>query len=237
MQPFGIVFISFGPDYVDCTHAALRSKLKNAPRTPALVLTNREADLKSKLCRGPGLAIKYLPRPVADVGLVKTELYKYAPWPYVLYLDCDCWINKELSAQFGILDYTPLALTHAYHHPSIGGADHIGEADRAHTLKAVGGMKFMPQYAGGLIFFRRDDVGVRRLFDSWQTEWLVFKKKDQGALLRAVVKTGVFPLVLARKHWLSPVEGNGFVSHSVGPTLPSVPRKGKRAPRHLKSLP
>ena len=237
MKEFGIQYISFGESYVDCTVAALKSKIKNAPKTPAIVLTNRKKDLDSKLCRQNGIEVRHINIPAERVREVKTQAYRYSPWPYTLLLDADAWINKELSNQFKMLDFTPLALTHAFHHASIGTAAHIGNADRELTLKAVGGLKYMPHYASGILFYRRDDKDVRRFFDTWYSEWLKLKGKDQGALLRAVVASQVFPLVLARRHWITPEQGKGFISHSFGPKLQDMPRKDRRSPRKFKYLP
>lgn len=234
---FGIVYLSFGASYADCTYASLQSKVKNAPQTPAIVLTNRQADLSSSFCRRHNIQLHYLPLPDNECRSVKTQVYKYSPWEQSLLLDADCWINKELSSHFHLLDLAPLALTHAFHYPSIGTAAHIGPQDRAYTLSELKGMGLAPQYASGLVFFRRDDANVRRMFDTWHEEWKRFRNKDQAALIRAIVKTQVFPLVLAREHWLCSRQGDGVVSHSFGPKLPSMPRKDYRSPNKLKSLP
>lgn len=237
MKPFGIVYLSFGKNYADCTIAALKSKVRHAPKTPALVITNRKDDMASKFCKRNKIRLKYVNAPTNMVRAYKTQLYKYTPWEYTLLLDADGWVNKELSAQFRMLDHVPIALTHAHHHPSIGTVAHAGASDRQYTIKALGGMRWAPQYASGLIFFRRDDKQVRKLFDAWYAEWKVFGGKDQTALIRAIFKTGVLPLVLAQKHWLTGVEGKGFVSHSFGPKLPSMPRKDRRSPLNYRCIP
>ena len=233
----GIVYLSFGQTYADCTIAALESKAKNAPLTPAMVLTNRRQDLESKLCKRLGVRVQFVEAPDIDVRTYKTQIYKYSPFEYTLLLDADAWINTELFNEFHILDHTPLALTHAFHHPSIGTAGHWGAEDRAHTLKALGGMQFIPQYASGVMFFRRDDPTVRRLFDAWCREWQIFRGKDQSALIRAIIKEQVFPLVLAQKHWLTARQGEGFISHRFDKTLPSMPRKDAKSPLRNKFLP
>lgn len=236
MTNYGIVYLSFGTNYTDCTIAALKSKIRNAPKTPAMILTNRKDDLKSTLCKKNNIEVRYVDALNTDVREYKTQIYKYSPFEHTLLLDADAWINKEMADQFKILEFAPLALTHAFHHPSIGSAAHIGAADRAYTMCQLGNLHYLPQYASGLMFFRRDDKSVRKLFDAWNTEWRVFRGKDQAALIRAILKTGVFPLVLARKDWLTPVEGTGFVSHSFGAALPSMPRKDKRSPRRNRSI-
>lgn len=233
----GIVYISFGKTYVDCTVAAIRSKIKNAPKTPATILTNRAADVHSKLCKSAGINVRYIDWPDSQVRAVKTQLYRYSPYEYTLGLDADAWINQELIGLFRILDYAPIALMHACLHPSIGNAAHLGPLDTTMTLKAVGGIKLMPHYASGLIFFRRDDLAVHQLYDAWFEEWEKLGKKDQGALLRAVVKSQVFPLVLARKNWMTDTEGCGVVSHYFGKTMQSMPRKDVNSPMRYASIP
>jgi hypothetical protein len=237
MKSFGIVYLSFGKTYVDCTVAAIKSKIKNAPKTPATVITNRQADTRSKLCRDNGINVIYMDRPDSDVRAFKTQLYRHSPYEYTLGLDADAWVNQELAPHFGMLDYAPIALTHAFHHPSIGTAGHLDATDLHLTLKAVGGHKLMPQYASGLIFFRRDSTEVHRLYDSWYKEWLRVGRKDQGALLRAIVASQVFPLVLARKHWLTPEEGCGVVTHYFGKELQHMPRKDTNSPLLYKQIP
>ena len=233
----GIVYLSFGSDYVDCTIAALKSKIKNAPRTPATVLTNRKADLDSKLCRDNGIQLIFVDSPDVEVRAYKTQLYKYSPYEETLLLDADCWINLELFDYFKMLAYAPMVLTHAHHHPSIGTAGHVGAADRDYTLNVCQGLYFLPQYASGLVFFKRDDPLVRATFDVWHTEWARFHNKDQMALMRALFTTKLMPLVVADRYWLSQSEGKGLVSHSFGPSLPSMPRKDIRSPRKYRSIP
>ena len=237
MKSFGIVYLSFGATYVDCTIAALQSKIRNAPSTPATVLTNRKADLDSTLCKQGGIQLQYVDMPDIDVRQVKTQLYKYSPYEYTLLLDADAWINAELSIYFGMLDYTPIALTHAHHHPSIATAGHVGVDDRQYTLNSVNGQGYIPQYASGLVFFQRDNPRIQQLFDIWNTEWKRFRNKDQMALIRAIIQTQVFPLVLAGKHWLTDTQGKGFVSHRFTTKLPSMPRKDAHSPRKYTCLP
>lgn len=237
MKTFGIVYISFGPAYVDCTIAALQSKIRNAPKTPATVLTNRKADLNSTLCKQGGIQLKYIDATTQDTREIKTQLYKHSPYEHTLLLDADAWINTELAGHFNMLELTPMALAHAHHHPSIVTAGHVGIEDRTYTLKQFNGLGYIPQYASGLIFFQRDNPHVQQMFDVWNTEWRRFHNKDQMALMRAIIQTKLFPLVLAAKHWLTETQGKGFVSHSFGVALPSMPRKDARSPRKYVCIP
>lgn len=234
---FGIVYLSFGETYADCTIASLRSKAANAPKTPAMILTNRKQDLQSKLCKQYNIQVKYVEAANTSVREYKTQIYKYTPWDYTLLLDADCWINKELSGYFGLLDITPVALTHAFYHPSIGSAAHLGNEDKALTLKAMNNMELAPHYASGLMFFRSKDANVIRLFDRWNKEWQVCRGKDQGALMRAIVAEQVFPMVLARQHWVTDKQGSGVVSHRFGSDLPSMPRKDAKSPLKNRYIP
>lgn len=234
---FGIVYLSLGLNYVDCTIAALQSKIKYAPRTPATVITNRKADLASKICKAGGIQLQYVDIPDREVRAIKTQVYKYSPYERTLLLDADAWINQELADQFKLLDYTPLALTHAFWHPAVGTAAHTGATDREYTVKAYGGLRYIPQYASGMIFFNRDDENVRRMFDVWLVEWQRFHNKDQLALIRAILQTRVFPLVLANKYWLTDVQGKGFISHRFTQPLPSMPRKDAHSPRRYACIP
>ena len=202
-----------------------------------MVLTNRKADLHSKLCKDNGIQLQYLDVPDLEVRAIKTQLYKYSPFEETLLLDADCWINSELFDYFRFLDYAPMVLTHAHHHPSVATASHVGPADRDYTIRTFQGLAYMPQYASGLIFFQRDNPKVRELFDVWNVEWLRFHNKDQMALMRAVMITKLMPLVLADRHWLSQSEGKGFVSHSFGLALPHMPHKDARSPRKYTCLP
>ena len=237
MKSFGIVYLSFGLNYVDCTIAALQSKIKNAPLTPATVLTNRKQDMGSTLCKQGGIQLQYIDINEVDTREIKTQVHKYSPYEYTLLLDCDAWINAELSIYFGMLDYAPLLLTHAHHHPAIATAGHVGIPDRQYTMNSVHGQGFLPQYSSGVMFFRRDDERVRQLFDIWHTEWLRFHNKDQMALFRAIIQTQLFPLVLSDKYWLTDRQGKGFISHSFGTALPSMPRKDARSPRKHQRIP
>ena len=234
---FGILYISFGDTYVDCTIAAIKSKIANAPKTPAMVLSNRPQDINSEICKRNNIEVKIVDAPQSDVRAYKTQAYKYTPWDYTLMLDADAWINKELAGEFCLLDSTPLALVHAYHHPSIGTAHHIGPQDREMTVKALHGARWLPHYASGVMFFRKDDPRVQKLFDTWYKEWQILRTKDQAALIRAIVMTQVFPMVLWRDHWLTAMQGKGFISHRFGHDLPSMPRKDARSPRKYRSIP
>jgi hypothetical protein len=227
----GLLYLSFGSDYADCTIAALQSKIKNAPKTPACVLTNRKADLKSELCRRHGIQVKYIEAVTDQVRFYKTQAYKYTPWDNTLMLDADAWINKELFEQFSVLRCAPIALVHAHFHPSIGTAAHLSKPDHLRTLQTMHGSLWAPHYSSGLIFFRKDSPAVHQLFDAWHAEWKLVPQKDQGALMRAIVKTQVFPLVLYRDHWMTGKVGKGFTSHRFEATLPVMPRKGEHSPK------
>jgi len=140
---------------------------------------------------------------------LKTALLDWTPFARTVYLDADTTVHGNLAAGFAVLrDGWDLALC-----PSANqGADllwHVGEADRAATLAAVGTREPL-QLQAGVFFVARNDR-TRALFAAWRAEWARFRDQDQGALLRALARVPVKLWLLGR-----PFNGGPVVSHHFG---------------------
>lgn len=140
---------------------------------------------------------------------LKTALLDWTPFWRTAYLDADTTVHADLSAGFAVLrDGWDLALC-----PSANQGDdllwHVGDADRAATLAALGTREPLQLQAG--VFFVARNTRTRALFAAWREEWAWFRDQDQGALLRALARVPVKIWLLGR-----PYNGGPVVSHHFG---------------------
>lgn len=137
----------------------------------------------------------------------KTNLDILSPYERTLFLDADTRVCGKLDIGFKLLERGwELVMV-----PSISQGEqalaHLSDIDRLTTqLEAPGAL----QLNTGVMWFRKTER-TATLFKKWREEWIRFKDKDQGALLRALVNNPVALCLLGR-----PYNGGAIVQHRFG---------------------
>lgn len=115
----------------------------------------------------------------------KVSVDQWSPFSYTLLLDADTRIKGELALGFKILQ-AGWELVMVPSEPTREGATlwHLTPNECNATFEELGTWRHI-MLNTGVMYFRRSDK-VLRLFEIWREEWLRFKDRDQGALLRAL---------------------------------------------------
>lgn len=192
----GIYLVAFGEPSKKCAVQciqAIRHRMANIP----IALVSDEP-----LNAGETHFIKSQDK---DIGgrIAKLNVYNLAPaeWDYVLYLDADTEPKEHLGTLFQILQDgwdAIICKDMAKYHIISQMVRPDNKDETAATIQEVGTGQGL-QYNGGVFAFRRCER-VKKFFESWVTEWQRWRKRDQGALLRALYKNPVKLYVLPN-HW------------------------------------
>jgi hypothetical protein len=177
----GVYVVAFGEPSRNCARRCIASVKKHMPGLPvALVAETPISDEDI-----------FIQHPDADAGgrVAKLKVDELSPanWRYVLYLDADTELVGDVSFLFQILadgwefvickDNNKYGTVAEMKRP-----DNLDEC--VETWDKLGGQELL-QYNGGMMAYRRND-NTRRFFETWQSEWQKYGKRDQGALLRAL---------------------------------------------------
>ena len=171
----GAVWVAFGANAMAEVQESTKTFLKHN-RVPTMVLTELSADIP----RPGGLSTKD-----KEAHWSKVSVDLWSPYVQTLVLDADTRINGSLSLGFKLLDRGwEVVLVPSF--PPHKGAClwHLSESERLHTLKKLGTWRHI-MFNSGVVFFRRTKR-VQDLFNAWRKEWLLYKDRDQGALVRAL---------------------------------------------------
>lgn len=125
----------------------------------------------------------------------KVNLDNLAPWEQALFLDADTRIHGDLSTGFRLLarGFDLVMVPSAPQHNDA--LRHLSDAERRKTLDEL---PLDPlQLNTGVIWF---GPGAAPLFAAWREEWLRWRDKDQGALLRALYRCPVAVAVLGHPY-------------------------------------
>lgn len=133
---------------------------------------------------------EYQSDPFVASRWLKTNLYKFCKTK-TLYLDADVKIAKSI-AELKLLK--PISMALAFY-PTVSECQHISLNELKYTLDFVPANHH--QYNSGVMLI--DHLSCD-LFKHWHNEWLIFKKHDQLALVRAVYKNKLTVKLLAQKY-------------------------------------
>lgn len=199
MAPLGVLYAAYGDKARLEARLSVESLSRFHPEWPVSVIGDREV--------GWAPFIEW-----PDLGTpgrwAKVNLDQLSPWQYTLFLDADTRVYNRLIVGFSLLDHGwDMVMV-----PSLPqGGDMLGhctDEERAYTLATVGLDPL--QLNTGVIWFRKSKR-VRALFAVWRAEWMRFRDKDQGALLRALEKRKAHVALLGR-----PFNGGAVVGHRFG---------------------
>jgi hypothetical protein len=137
----------------------------------------------------------------------KTNLDLLSPYRLTCYLDADTRPYGNLSVGFKMLEAGWELVIVPCAKQGADGLWHLTEEERAVTLAETG----QPLMVNSGVMWFRKCGRISRLFRTWREEWLRFRDRDQGALLRALEQRPV-------KMWLlgHPFNGGSVVAHHFG---------------------
>lgn len=190
----GIVYIAFGRNAIKEADLSIRS-LKKVSRLPVRLIKGSSSGVltNAQLARSR-----------------KTDLLNLSPYEETLFLDADTRIHQNPEVGFRALsEGWELVIVPSLHQDAHRPLWHLKEEEREFTFQALGTYSPM-MLNSGVMFFRKCDR-VANFFKLWHEEWLRFKDKDQGALLRALHR---HPLAV----WLlgSAFNGGEVIEHLFG---------------------
>jgi hypothetical protein len=179
----GAYYVAFGGQSRKCLkEIAIPAFRRFCPGIPIAVASDRPI----------GTEDIFVKLPDKDIGgrMAKLSVYSATPkdWKYVLYMDADTEVKKDISFLFQIVeDGWDLAICrHWGKHDfrRFRNNDNLDEFDRSITEI---GTDCSMAYQGGMFVFKRG-VKVGRFFKMWLKEWKRWGKRDQAAFVRALNK-------------------------------------------------
>lgn len=192
----GIYLVAFGKPSRDCAVQCIRSIRKYMKDIPIALVSDEPLNAGETV---------FIQQKDKDIGgrIAKLNVYNLAPknWKYVLYLDADTEPMEKLDAIFQLLQdgWEAIICKDMAKYHIIKQMERPDNKDEtAITISEVGTGQGL-QYNGGVFAFRRCER-VKKFFELWVSEWNRWKKRDQGALLRALYKNPVRLYVLPN-HW------------------------------------
>jgi len=196
----GVLYVAYGPAARKEARLSAESLSRVHPSWPVCVITEGDDIGWAPTIQWPDLG--------TPGRWAKVNLDVLSPWDQTLFLDADTRVYDKLGVGFAYLDRGwDMAIV-----PSIPqGGDllgHCAHAERAQTLQEL---RIDPlQLNTGVIWFRKS-YRVKLLFRAWRDEWMRWKDKDQGALLRALERRTARIALLGR-----PYNGGVVVGHRFG---------------------
>lgn len=183
----GTVYIAFGQNALREAAESARTFKEFNKRIPVKIL-------KKPLKGGPlGLTQDQ------EAHWAKVTVNNWSPFEPTLLLDADTRIKGDLSFGFKVmrngwdLAIAPSIPPSNARNPALWSLKRV-EMDQ--TFQELGTWQHA-MFNTGVMFFRKTPR-MARLFDEWRKEWLRFKDRDQGALLRALRRCPVSMWLLGR---------------------------------------
>jgi hypothetical protein len=185
----GVLYLAIGASYHHLTLASIASLRRYGYLGPVRVVTDDPTWVT------PRLNCDIVVVPDAGDGWAarcyKTQLPKFG-YDQTLFLDSDAIPIADISGIWEILDGHDIAMAPDLH-PSVGDLitknRNVAELRDEFSLMIRLGLTSHAYLNSGVMLFRRS-LATATLFSSWHQEWQRFQKKDQMALVRAIVSTG-----------------------------------------------
>lgn len=177
----GVYMVAFGEPSRKCARRCIDSIKAQMPGLPIALVAEKPIG-------GEDVFIQHEDTDAGGrVAKLKCDELAPADWRYVLYLDADTELVGDVSYLFQVLqDGWEFVICKDNNKYGIVGEmkrpDNLDEC--VETWEKLGGQELL-QYNGGMMAYRRN-ANTRRFFESWQSEWQKYGKRDQGALLRAL---------------------------------------------------
>lgn len=200
MTDKGVLYVAYGKAARQEARLSAEGLSRIHPRWPVRVVTEGDDVGWAPTVQWPDLG--------TPGRWAKVNLDVLTPWDQTLFLDADTRVYDKLGIGFELLDRGwDLVMVQ-----SIPQGDdmlgHLAGGERAHTLWECAIEPL--QINTGVMWFRKS-YRVKLLFAEWRTQWMRWRDKDQGALLRALEKRKVSIALLGR-----PFNGGAVVGHRFG---------------------
>ena len=131
---------------------------------------------------------------------LKTDLINWSPYQETLFLDADILPCLPIGDLWRYLDQAAIAMV-LDRLPMVEMCDHISEEEKLYTLGKIPALS--KQFNSGVMLWR-NNAKTQKLFTQWQSEWQVFQKQDQLALVRALHHTQISVAEIPRTYNGSP---------------------------------
>lgn len=209
----GLYVVAYGDPSRRCAVRCIESFKRHMPDVPVALCSDRRLGPEDVLIQKAEI----------DIGARSHKIHidRFAPadWKYVLYLDADTETVAPIGSIFEWLkDGWELVICKnpgKFHlSANMGRSDNSTECSDTFKLWRTDQMM---QWNGGVFGYRRCEA-TRRLFDRWISEWDIYGKRDQAALLRALWHEPVRAMWLGNEWNLVPaydpiVKSAGIIHH------------------------
>lgn len=179
-----IFYVAYGKPALDCVKRAIVSAKKYLPEIPVVLVSDKS---------GYGEDI-YIYHTDDDIGArsVKTSIFDLAPkeFEYVMYLDADTEIiSSDMSNLFDILQdgWEVIFAFNPAQYVLVREMMRPDNQDEISHLVDFLGTDEMLQLNGGMFVYRVNER-TKKFFDTWQSEYVRYFKRDQASLDRAYYK-------------------------------------------------
>ncbi len=190
----GFVYFNFGKPYLDEAAASIRTLIDHNPKAKVCLITD-EAGMDYWRKRYSALPLERLlcaPIPKEEpLWVFRTNLYDLTPYDPTLFLDSDTCIADKIDDLFDLTETFEFVMVPDESHPA-----------RGTILGLKGGYAALNYYNCGFMLFRKT-AAVAQLFREWRREYLELaplEPSDQGALVRALIKTPVRFITLPQEY-------------------------------------
>jgi len=189
----GVIYVAYGEPALECLGVSLGSVQRLYSGIGVLVLSDQEI---------PGVPTQIVKSEDVGARSIKTRLAEFVPprWDRVLYLDADTQVLKELNRFWGPLRRGwDIVFCRDETASDVRDCRLRSRKELSYTVGQLG-ISEVAQLAGGAIAWNVNKA-TERFFKVWHHEWKQFKRRDQGALTRALARV---PL----KMWTLPYNAN-----------------------------
>ena len=207
----GAIYVAYGEAAVAQFRIARQHLGRVHPYWAVAYLSDKRLKCKRGIPPSMWLAHKDTGGGVRDI---KLQMDLLSPFEYTVYFDADTRVRYPILAGWDMLrdgwDML-VAPTRGQYKMLLGHIDSLGNApgEAQTTIDEVGGRPFLALQGGAMWFHKSERV--HRFFEIWREEWLRFRDRDQGALLRALERRPVRMWLLGR-----PFNGGAVVAHHFG---------------------
>jgi lipopolysaccharide biosynthesis glycosyltransferase len=175
------------------------------PELPITIISNLsqidKLSLKSYNISTRLLTQKEIPVDSAFVSrYVKTHLINWSPYKSTLYLDADILPCAPINDLWKYLDEASIAMAKD-RIPTVEMSDHVSQEEKLYTLKQIPPLTI--HFNSGVMLWRNNKE-IQQLFAQWQTEWQIFRKQDQLALVRTLYRNQIHVAEIPRIYNVSP---------------------------------
>ena len=157
----GVVYIAFGPLYLAMALFSIRTLRRRCPELPVMLITNLDVDFNNIDYLSLELDIlKIIDLDSKRNREIKTDLYNYAPFERVAYIDADTYVLGDFSNIWKFLDYFDIAFKlNPIKQKTRGKGDKL-ILDNSILVRDV------PHFNGGVFFFKKSDK-TKVFFKLW----------------------------------------------------------------------